>query len=96
MKIIIVFTFLFSLAKAGLWISFGVLINKHMDTVISLFSRKPLPEDLINSERLDAADQVIKWIGIFIIIVGVGLAITSISTLIVSLNMSTNNFRFKF
>jgi len=84
------------MAKAGLWIGIGVLISKHMDTVISLFSRKPLPEDLISSERLDATNQIIKWTGILIIIVGVGLAITAISTLIVSLNMPTNNFRLKF
>ena len=85
-----------SLAKAGLVISIGVLINKHIDTVLSLIIRKPIPEYLISNERLAAANQVIKWIGIFIIIIGFGIAISSLSTIIASLSMPLNNFNFKF
>ena len=96
MKIIFFFSFLLSLAKAGLWISIGTLISKHFDTVLSLIIRKPIPDNLIKPERLDIANQVIKWIGIFIILIGVGLAVSGLATLIASFSMPSRDFNFKF
>jgi hypothetical protein len=96
MKIIFFFTFLLSLAKAGLWIGIGTLISKHFDTALSLIVRKPVPEDLIKPERLEVANQVIRWIGIFIIIIGIGLAVSGFVTFIVSFRMPSGNFKFNF
>ena len=96
MGTILFLTFLVAQVKAGLLISLGVLIRSHLDTVLSLIIRKPIPEDLISAERLSAASQVIRWIGFFIIALGIALAIVSLATLMVGLSMPTNTYNFKF
>jgi hypothetical protein len=77
-----------SLAKSCLLISIGLLVGFHLETVLSLIIRKPIPENLISAERLNSVSEVIKWIGIFIIITGVVIAISSLVTLVVSLGMT--------
>jgi hypothetical protein len=96
MGTILFFTFLTALAKSGLLISLGVLIRSHLDTVLSLIIRKPIPEDLISAERLSAASQVIRWIGFFIIALGIGLSIVSFSTMVVGMGMPSNVVNFRF
>lgn len=96
MKIVLFFTFLLSLAKAGLWIAVGTLISKHFETLLSLIIRKPVPEDLIKPEKLIEANKVVNWIGIFILLIGIGLAIVGFVTFIASLGMPSTNFNFKF
>lgn len=96
MKAFLFLTFLVSLAKSGLIISIGILIKDHMDTVLSLIIRKPIPEDLIDSNKLEIVNKVNKWMGIFIIIIGAGVAIVALSTIIFGIGVSTHNFNFKF
>ena len=86
------FTFVFSLAKAGLWISIGILVSKHMDTLLSLIIRRPLPEGLIKPEKLNSAKKVIKWIGIFTIIFGFGVALSGLATFVVRILSTLLNF----
>ena len=96
MKIIFFFTFLVTLAKGCLWISIGTLINKHFETVLSMITRKPLPENLIHPEKLDLARQSIKWVGLFIVLIGVGLLISGLVTLIASFSVPSSNLNFNF
>ncbi len=84
MKLFFILSFILTFAKAGLWIGIGTLISKHFDTLVFFLVRKPIPEGLIESKRLESAKTVIKWIGIFIILVGVGVAITGIASLMAS------------
>ena len=82
MRTFIFIPLLISLAKAGLWISIGLLIKDHFDTILSLIIRKPVPEDLIDQYHDEKVRNIIKWIGIFIIIIGAGIAVTSFSTMV--------------
>ncbi|MFB6319989.1 hypothetical protein [Saccharicrinis sp. FJH54] len=74
--------FLLSLAKAGLRISIGLLIKDHFETILSFIIRKPIPEGLIDQYQYEKARNIIKWIGIFIIIIGAAIAVTAFSTMV--------------
>ena len=96
MKTFLFFTFLLSLTKSGLWISIGILVKNHFDTILSLIIRKPVPDNLIENSKLNSANNIIKWIGIFIIAIGIGVAVSALLTLIVSSRMPMSSFNFKF
>ncbi|MCW3806877.1 hypothetical protein [Plebeiibacterium marinum] len=74
----------------------GILIKDYIETFISMIIRKPIPDNLIDEQRYNSIHRVIKWIGIMIILCGVGMALLSLSTLIMGFNMPMNNFNFKF
>ncbi|MFB6343259.1 hypothetical protein ACE01N_00310 [Saccharicrinis sp. FJH2] len=82
MRMFFFIPFLLSLAKAGLWISIGLLIKDHFETILSLIIRKPVPEGLIEQYHYEKVRNIIKWIGIFIIIIGAGIAVTAFSTMV--------------
>ena len=92
MKSAVFFTFLLSLAKAGLWISIGILFRKHIITILSLIIRRPIPDGLINAEELENTIKVVKWIGLFLILIGAGIALIGIITL--TLSNTVPNVRF--
>jgi archaellum biogenesis protein FlaJ (TadC family) len=96
MKTFLLFAFLTSLAKSGLWITVGVLIKNHLESLLSLVTRKSMPNDIIEKNDFDKLNNVTKWIGLFIIFVGIGLALSAIVTFIMGLNMPTNRFNLKF
>ena len=96
MKTFLFFTFLASLAKSGLWITLGVLIKNHLESALSLVTRKPMPNDIIEQNTFDRLNNVTKWIGIFIILIGIALALSAIATFFMGLRMPTNSFNFKF
>jgi len=81
MKIFAFFSFILSLAKAGLWIGVGLLVKNHFETVLNLIIRKPVPESLIEKEKLEMVNTIIKWVGIFIIVIGIGMALSAFTTL---------------
>lgn len=96
MKSYLFFTFLVSLAKAGLWISIGVLIKNHLETLFAFLMRKPVPDNLIDKNKLDTFNNVTKWIGIFIILIGIGLAIAALNSLIIGFRMPGHKINFNF
>ncbi|GEM_PF-3576342 len=96
MKSFLLFTFLVSLAKSGLWISIGILIKNHFETLLSLLIRKPVQDNLIEKNNLDAFNNITKWIGIFIIVIGIGMALSAFAPLIMGFRMPTNSFNFNF
>jgi len=63
---------------------------------MSFIIRKPIPDDLINNVKLKQAKFVIDWIGIFIILLGIGVILTGLFTLIFSFNVSSPSFNLKF
>ena len=96
MKTLLFFAFLGSLAKSGLWITVGILIKNHLESTLTLVTRKPMPNDIIEKNNFEKLTNVTKWIGIFIIIVGIGLALSAIATFIMQYTMSTNRVNFSF
>ena len=96
MKAFLFLTFLISLAKSGLLIGIGILVKDHMDTVFSLIIRKPIPEGLISSDKLESLNKINKWMGIFIIIIGAGVALAALATITFGIGVSSHNFNFKF
>ncbi len=96
MKSLLFFTFLTGLAKSIMIIFLGILIKDHFETLISMIIRKPMPDNLIDEQRYNSIHVVIKWIGIMIIILGVGQAFMSLMTLFMGFNMPMNNFNFQF
>lgn len=51
MKSFVFFSFLVSLAKSGLWISVGILVKNHLETLLSFIIRKPVPDNLIEENH---------------------------------------------
>lgn len=96
MKTFLFFTFLVSLAKAGLWVCIGHLIKNQFETTISAIIRRPLTDNLIEKDNQETFNRITNWIGILIIIIGIGVAISALITLIMGFKMPTNNFNFKF
>ena len=96
MRLALFVTFLVSLAKGGLWITIGTLVKNHFETFIAFIIRKPVADGLIDKNRYDALINVIKWIGIFIIIIGIGIAVLGLVTFIIGFRMPTNSFNFNF
>ncbi len=96
MKSLLFFTFLSGLAKSIMIIFLGILIKDHIETLISMIIRKPIPDGLIDEQKYNSIHSVIKWIGIMIIILGVGQALMSLMTLFMGFNMPMNNFNFQF
>jgi hypothetical protein len=96
MRSILFFTFLVSLAKAGLWICIGTLIKSHIETLMAFIVRKPIPEDLIDQHRYREFMNILKWIGILLIIIGIIVAVIGFVTFGVSFRMPTNSFNFNF
>lgn len=99
MRTILFFTFLVSLAKAGLLMTVGILVKNHFDTLLSIIVRKPIPEILIDSNKLEKTNHLIKWIGIFIIITAICMAVAAIFTFAIGARwprMDTGNFNFNF
>jgi hypothetical protein len=96
MKTILFFTFLMALVKSGLYISIGILVMNHIETLLSLITRKPVPDNLIEKNNLTTFYIVTRWIGIFIIAIGVGIGITALVTLIMGFRMQTHTFNFNF
>lgn len=96
MKTFLFFTFLVSLAKAGLWVCFGLLIKNQFETTISAIIRRPLSDNLIEKNNQEALNRITNWIGILLIIIGIGVAISALITLFLGFRMPTNNFNFKF
>ncbi len=96
MKLVLLFTFLVSLAKGGLWIAAGTLIKSHIGPLMAFIMRKPIPEDLIDKHKYEAFMNIVKWIGILLIIIGIGVAVIGFVTFVVSFRIPTNSFNFKF
>lgn len=82
MKTVLFFTFLSSLTKSALWITIGILLKSNFVTLLTFTLRKPVPDGLIEKDKLESLFKVIKWVGIFIIAYGVCLAIVSFSSYI--------------
>ena len=64
MKFLYFFTFLLSLCKGGIWISLGILLRNHFETVLALIVREPLPEELIDSYDKSKVVAIIQFIRI--------------------------------
>lgn len=96
MKTLLFFSLLLSLAKSGLWITVGILIKNHLESTLTLLTRKPMPDGIIEKNNFEKLTKVTKWIGIFIIIVGIGLALSAIATFIMQYTMSMNRPNLPF
>lgn len=96
MKTLLFFGFLTALAKAGLLITIGVLIKNHLKSFLLLITQKPALYDIVENDNAKRINNLIKWIGIFIIIIGIILALSAFTTLIMGLRVPSNNFNFKF
>ncbi|MFY0630135.1 MAG: hypothetical protein JXR05_07115 [Flavobacteriaceae bacterium] len=98
MKTILFFTFLISLAKSTIWILIGVLIKNHFETFWSLIIRRPVPENLINEDKLQVTNKLIHAIGVLFITIGVVLILVAIVTMSTSLSIAnaSNNFNIRY
>jgi hypothetical protein len=90
------FSFLLSICYGGIWIGLGLLVKNHLETVLSMILRKPIPDNLINPEDFQKTKSVINVIGILLILIGIGTMIIGLSSMIVSYSMPSPNFNFKF
>ncbi|MCU4157830.1 hypothetical protein J1N10_17785 [Carboxylicivirga sp. A043] len=96
MKFFILNAFIISIAKSGLLICLGLIIMNHFESTLSLISRKPLSDNLIQPQNLEALNKVLKWVGICIIVLGISMAINGLATIFVGMNMPSKSFNFNF
>ncbi|MDO3695070.1 hypothetical protein QVZ41_09465 [Wenyingzhuangia sp. chi5] len=85
MAITFLSSFILSLAKAGIWISFGILIYKHHDFLLLLITNKLIPDHETPLKKKEDIHKIIKWIGICIIVTGIVTALASSLPIIMSL-----------
>ncbi len=97
MKFMLVFTFFLSICYGGIWISIGLLLLNHLETVLSMIFRKPIPDNLISPQNLNNAKNVINVIGVLSILIGIATIILGLNTMVTGFNMSNQpNFNFNF
>jgi hypothetical protein len=88
-------TFLLSICYGGIWISIGVLLRNHFETILSMIIRKPIPDNLIDPINFLKTKNVIKVIGVFLVIIGILTMIAGLTTFIVSCITPYSSFNFK-
>lgn len=96
MKFTFFMTFLISVFKAWLWISSGILLRSHFETVLNLIIRKPVPEGLIEAEKYEMTKRNIRVIGSLLIAIGIGLIIMAFTVWYMSFQVPSNNFKINF
>ena len=96
MRAFVIFTFLASLAKSGIWITLGVLLKNHFEILTSFVTRKAIDASIIHEERFQPFKKVVEWIGIFIIILGICSALLAFTSLIVGLRVPSHKVNFQF
>jgi hypothetical protein len=79
------FGFLLGICKGGLWICIGVLFGNHLETILSLILRKPIPEGLISPDDIKKTKILFKIMGLIIILIGIGQIIFTLLDLIESI-----------
>jgi hypothetical protein len=63
-----IFALLITICKGGLWICIGVLFGNHLETILSLILRKPIPEGLISPDDIKKTKILFKIMGLIIIL----------------------------
>jgi hypothetical protein len=96
MKFIFFLNFLGALCKGIVIMGVGNLLRNHFRTVVSMLVRREIPETLIEPYNYDRAINAIRVIGLFVMLIGVGLIVVSFATFIASLTMPSGNFNFNF
>ncbi len=96
MKFIFFLTFVTALFKGIVIIGVGNLLRNHFRTVVSMLIRRDIPENLIEPYKYDTAINAIRVIGLFVMLIGVGMIIVAFSTSIASFTMPSGNFNFNF
>lgn len=96
MKSFFFITTVIALAKAGLWICFGLLVKNHLDSFWTFITRKSLPDGIIETDKLQKFYKITNWVGSLLIIIGAISAITALSMLVFSGKFPGQNFNFKF
>lgn len=79
MAITFFFTFILTLAKAGIWVLLGLLIYKHYEFLWSLITHKL--KDEIPSDKKESICKIIKWIGVCVIVIGIATITTGLFTI---------------
>lgn len=74
----------------------GILIKNHLDAFLSLLTRKSMPSDVIEQSKVEPLNKVIRWVGLFIILFGIGMALMATAVFFMGSSMPTGNFNFKF
>lgn len=80
MRMMLFFTFLLSLCYGGIWICAGVLLRNHLEALISIIFRKPIPEGLTHPDDYLKAKSIINILGLIFIIIGVILMIVGLAS----------------
>ena len=81
-----------SIAKAGIWVSFGILIYKHYDFILLLITNRLISNHESLSEKKEDIHKIIKWIGIFVIIIGIASALVSLFSMALGLPNMRHTF----
>lgn len=96
MRFILFISFLVALAKSGILILIGVLIKNHLDALLFLLTRKSMPSEVTEQSKAEALNKVTRWLGLFIILLGIGMALSATTVFFMGSSMPAGNFNFKF
>ncbi|WMI65441.1 hypothetical protein RBH94_15420 [Aestuariibaculum sp. YM273] len=96
MKSVLFFTFLTAVAKSAVIACIGLLVKDHFIAFLTLITRKAIPESEVESVNSEKFNNVLKWIGIAIIALGVCMTLTAFASFIAGIEMSSNRLKLNF
>jgi hypothetical protein len=71
-----------SLCYGGIWIAIGILLRNHLETILTMITRKPIPDDQTIPEDYQKTKQIIDIIGSLMILIGIGTILMGLSFLV--------------
>ncbi|GAA4303504.1 hypothetical protein [Aestuariibaculum suncheonense] len=96
MKSVLFFSFLASLAKSAIVICLGLLVKDHFKAFLTLINRKSIPESEVETINSKKFNEILRWIGFFIMALGICMALVAFASFIAGIEMSSNRLKLNF
>ncbi|MCX6225193.1 MAG: hypothetical protein NTV01_10690 [Bacteroidia bacterium] len=95
-KVAFVISLFISLCKGGACIGLGILLLNYVESLVTLFTRRAVPEDLPDARSGNQAMPTIRFIGILFILLGIGIIILGSITMVAGISLGSQNLNLKF
>jgi hypothetical protein len=95
MKVALIFSLILNVCKAIAFIGLGLLLFYHFESLVTLVTRRSVPEDLPLKGWENPALSIIRFIGVLFILIGFVTLIMGFVSIIPGFNMGQNiNLKF--
>ena len=96
MKVTILLGLIISFCKGFAWIAIGTVLVRHLESFITLVTRREVPEIMPDTGRNNMALPILKLIGVLIIIIGITTLVVGSVSFIAGFSAGGQNFNLKF